>query len=78
MTTTAHPIPSTGNTQCNRILKRLRKARGAFVPMPVLVKCSKSYVIATRVSELRKKGHTIDCEVDRTGPVAKSRYRIVE
>lgn len=67
------------STQCNLILKRLRAHRGRWTAMPELVACSGSYVIATRVSELRKRGYAIDCKVDRgNGGKAKSSYRIVE
>lgn len=60
MTTTLHPSPKVSATQSAKILARLRNAKGSFVPMPTLVACSGSYVVATRISELRSRGCVID------------------
>lgn len=76
--TSTHPVHATGQTQCHLILCRLREAQGSWVCMPELVGCSGSYVVATRVSNLRKLGHMIDCKVEREEGKARSFYRIIE
>lgn len=76
--TSTHPVHATGQTQCHLILCRLREAPGRWYPMPELAECSGSYVIATRVSNLRKLGHMIDCKVEREEGKARSFYRIIE
>lgn len=56
---TDHPIPSVGETQCDIILARLRMARGAYVPMPILAAESGAYAVHSRISDLRRRGHHI-------------------
>lgn len=77
-TITDHPSPSTGASQCGKILELLQLVRGCWVAMPYLAAASGSYAVATRVSELRKQGHVIEQKNEREGNKIKSFYRIVE
>jgi hypothetical protein len=46
-------------SQCDKILSLLRDRRGVWVPITELHTASGSYVIHSRVSDLRKRGHSI-------------------
>lgn len=56
---TTHPNRATGESQCDAILARLRLARGAWVPMPILAAESGAYAVHSRISDLRRRGHRI-------------------
>jgi hypothetical protein len=76
--TTTHPIQSTGETQCERVLARLKESPGEWVPMPALVRVSGSYVIHSRIADLRKRGNRIDHRNRRIKKQCLSEYRLAE
>lgn len=65
-----------GDTQCSRILARLKRARGGWVPMPKLVAASGGYAVHSRVAELRNRGHVIDNRTEVRGRFKRSFYRM--
>lgn len=65
-------------SQNTRIFNHLAAHPGRWVGMPELVKLSGSYNVHSRVSDLRKRGVSIECRVDRTKRKAMSFYRIKE
>ena len=78
MATTTHPAPAAGTSQCARILQRLSETPGEWVPMPVLVKLSGSYVIHSRIADLRNRGHRIDHRNKIIHRQCHSEYRLAE
>jgi biotin operon repressor len=60
------------------VLKRLRKDSGQWVPMPALVEASGSYVVHSRISDLRKAGYPIEQRNERSGRQIHSSYRLNE
>lgn len=75
---TTHPSPTAGTSQCARILQRLSETPGEWVPMPVLVKLSGSYVIHSRIADLRNRGNRIDHRNKIMHRQCHSEYRLVE
>lgn len=74
-------VAGTGASQCDKILAYLRDRTGAWVPMPDLVVASDSFNIHSRISDLRKRGFTIEQKNEwnpRNPRQVKSFYRIVE
>tara|TARA_R100000655_G_scaffold37588_2_gene72228 strand:+ start:4399 stop:4620 length:222 start_codon:yes stop_codon:yes gene_type:complete len=70
-------------TQNKRILQALEEAAPDWVSLPVLSKASGSLSPATRISNLRKQGYTIENKVEHTrnkrgGNVTTSAYRLHE
>lgn len=78
MSLTDHPSPVAGNSQCARILAELERCAGTWVPMPRLSRLSGSYVVHSRISDLRKRGHPILHENRRTpgSTVIRSFYQL--
>lgn len=70
------------NTQNTRILKCLKRRKGAWVGLPTLAKASGSLSPATRISNLRQAGHVIENKTERVKRkgelVTISHYRIHE
>lgn len=65
-----------GDSQCARILTRLKRARGSWVPMPQLVAASGGYAVHSRVAELRNRGHAIDNRTEVHGRLKRSFYKL--
>jgi hypothetical protein len=77
MKKTKHPEPDVAETQCELILARLEKARGRWVMMPELSRVSGSYVVHSRIADLRAQGHPIPRpKLWRVGRHMCSAYRI--
>ncbi|MEM9236018.1 MAG: hypothetical protein AAGB14_04515 [Verrucomicrobiota bacterium] len=75
----SHPSPESASSQCALILAALIEANGEEVGHDQLVKVSGSHVIGTRVSNLREKGHRIECRVERQkNHKAHSFYRLIQ
>jgi hypothetical protein len=74
-----HPNHKTGLSQESAILDRLKKARGAWVPMPVLGKASGSAVVHSRIASLRRrfKDLTIENRCIRKKDGVHSSYRLI-
>src|SRR5688572_12853666 len=73
---TTHPNKSAGASQNARILKSLQDQQGLWVPMPLLAAESGAYAVHSRVSDLRRAGHTIEHENSPHGRVTHSFYRM--
>ena len=71
---TSHPSAIIGATQCDLILDRLQETPGEWVAMPALVRVSGSYVIHSRIADLRARGH----RNLRLGRAVHSEYRLAE
>jgi hypothetical protein len=63
-------------SQRDRILARLNETPGVWVPMPELVECSGAYAVHSRISDLRKDGHTIDQHSRIKDGIVHSSYRL--
>lgn len=70
-------------SQCDRIEKELFRGMrlecaGGWVSMPDLVRCSGSYNVHSRISDLRKRGLNIEQRLEVLGDGTRaSYYRIV-
>lgn len=73
-------VAGAGTSQCDKILAHLRGHTGQWVAMPDLVTESGSFNIHSRISDLRKRGYTIEQKNERNqhNNQIKSFYRIVE
>ena len=60
------------------MLAALREARGAWVPLPKLVRLVGGYAIHSRAANLREAGYPVECAVAGNGEKKHSRYRLVE
>ena len=60
MTQLEYKSTGQGVSQCDKILARLQAANGEWVSMLDLWICSGSMAIHSRISDLRKRGHTIE------------------
>lgn len=85
MKTTLTKVPQrlSNSSQCAKILRALRDAKGnaqeGWVSMPKLVKLSGSYNIHTRVDELRTRwGAVIENYTDNAQRPHVSKYRLVD
>lgn len=73
-----------GASQCDRILARLREARGAEVPMPELARIGAGNadgfcMVHSRIADLRRLGHDIPpARVKRSAGRMHSFYRLKE
>lgn len=67
-----------GATQCDRILAHLQQRVGQWVPMPELHSASGSYVVHSRISDLRERGHLIDNRTEHVRGLCRSFYRLRE
>lgn len=63
-------------TQCDQILRRLQTSPGQWVGIPDLYAVSGSYVIHSRISNLRERGYDIDHKNVRAGRQCHSYYRL--
>ncbi len=78
-TLTNNPARLSKSSQCAKILRALRDAKGGWVSMPKLVKVSGSYNIHTRVDELRGRwGAQIENHTDNAQRPHVSKYRLVD
>lgn len=69
----------TQNSQCAKILARLRQRKPGFVLMPTLARISGSYNVHSRIDELRKRhGHDIENRTDVSVRPHISKYRLVK
>jgi biotin operon repressor len=66
-----------GRSQAAKILQILTDAGGEWVPLPTLMRRSRSAVVHSRISDLRKAGHQIDWLPGRAGKKVRSWYRLV-
>lgn len=65
-------------TQNDRILVVLQFQQRDWTPMPKLVEISGSYNVHSRIAELRKRGHRVECKITHHKNGAKhSFYRLV-
>jgi len=68
-------------SQTDAILRVLKRRKGSYVSLPVLARESGSLSPATRISNLRDRGHRIEnrlATVKRNGqPVRTSAYRLL-
>jgi hypothetical protein len=78
MTQLAFTLTPSRLSQNDKILARLRETPGQWVAMPDLVLASDSFNIHSRISDLRKRGHTIEQREQRDGRKIHSFYRISE
>jgi hypothetical protein len=65
-------------SQNELVLERLRRTPGQWVAMPALVEVSGSYVVHSRVADLRKAGWPIEQKNERAGRQIHSFYRYAE
>ncbi len=65
-----------GRSQCDKILAVLQDNAGQWVPIPVLHQASGSYVIHSRIADLRKRGHSIDQRSEHHDGQNHSFYRL--
>ena len=65
-----------GLSQCDKILAVLQDYRGEWVPLPRLHQASGSYVVHSRIADLRKRGHAIDHRNEHREGVVHSFYRL--
>jgi hypothetical protein len=70
-------IDQAGDTQNARVLAVLTASPGAWVAMPYLVEIGGGYAVHSRISDLRKAGHSIENLVDRSSKPYKSFYRLL-
>lgn len=71
-------MKSPSKTQEAIILRTLRAAKGAWVPMPHLVTESGSLAVHSRIAELRKEGHKIENQIQHVDDRRRSSYRLLE
>lgn len=64
-------------TQADKILERLQRTPGEWVPMPELWEVSGAFAVHSRISELRARGHAIEVKVVGSRPRC-SAYRIIQ
>jgi hypothetical protein len=77
MTQTEFQESGAGLSQNELIETRLTEKRGQWVPMPELSQLSGSYVVHSRVSDLRKKGLQIESKTEQHGKTKHSFYKLV-
>jgi hypothetical protein len=64
------------DSQCDKILDCLQSNLGAWVPMPRLADVSGSYVIHSRISDLRERGCNIRNKTETKNGVRHSFYKL--
>jgi hypothetical protein len=77
MTQTDFQQSSAGLSQNAIIEAQLTAKRGEWVAMPLLAEASGSYVIHSRISDLRAKGLQIESKTERHGKKNHSFYRLI-
>lgn len=65
-----------GQSQCDRILERLQKSAGQWVSIVELHRVSGSYVIHSRIADLRKRGCQIEQRNEWSDGQCHSFYRL--
>lgn len=65
-----------GESQNTAILEYLKASVGEWVPMPTLVEVGGGCAVHSRISDLRKLGHQIENQVDRSQKPYRSFYRL--
>lgn len=63
-------------SQARLILRRLRMARGSWVPLAALWRASGSMAVHSRIAELRRHGHAIENQTTNSGRRRRSAYRL--
>ena len=76
MTQSEFALQSKPSSQCDLIKTELERNAGKWVAMPRLVELSGSYVIHSRISDLRKRGLTIEQRSERVDGTCRSEYRL--
>lgn len=66
-----------GASQCDLILRCLRKHLGCWVSLPTLWQASGSMAVHSRITDLRKRGAQIEQASLRRGRQCLSLYRLV-
>ena len=69
-------IDRPAKSQSSAVLKYLTACKGEWIEMPTLVGYSGAYAVHSRVSDLRREGHSITNMVDRSTKPYKSFYRL--
>jgi hypothetical protein len=79
MSKSSHPSTVSGNSQCNLILRELKRKKGQWVPMPRLVSCSGSYNVHSRIADCRRRGAVIlhENKYKHQGRKVMSFYRLI-
>lgn len=67
-----------GASQCALILRRLRRHAGRWVSLPTLWRASGSMAVHSRITDLRKRGATIEQQSLHRGRQILSRYRLID
>jgi hypothetical protein len=75
---TTHPSITEGASQCVKILDRLQRTPGEWVPMVALARIARGYAVHSRISDLRARGHIIDHHNLRHGKKIHSYYRLAD
>lgn len=78
MNETTHTSTEAGCSQCDRILSLLTEANGEWVAMPFLAIKSGSYNVHSRISDLRKRGFSIEQESKIEKGSTKSFYKLLQ
>lgn len=79
MNQTEHQATGAGESQCDKILARLRAAKGERVAMPELYRVSGAFAVHSRIADLRKRGHAIPpAETEVVDGTVHSYYRLFE
>ena len=76
---TTHPSPAAGTSQCEKILERLQRTPGEWVPMVALARLAGGYAVHSRISDLRCiRKVKIDHQNRRIGRKIHSFYRLAD
>lgn len=70
------PTPAAVPSQNELVLAELQRCQGEWVAMPRLAEVSGSMNIHSRISDLRRQGHTIEPRQEGTRP-RRSFYRLI-
>jgi hypothetical protein len=65
-------------SQCDKVLARLEDSAGAWVSLPELVRVSGAYAVHSRVSDLRRRGYSIEQASEHRDGLVHSSYRLVD
>lgn len=75
---THHPSQESGESQASKILARLQREPGEWVPMIALARISGAFAVHSRIADLRRAGHIIDHQNLRYGKKIHSYYRLAD
>jgi len=73
---TTHTSKPKGASQCANIFQRLAQFQGKWISMLDLHRISGSFVVHSRISDLRKSGHTIEHKNERINDKIHSYYKL--